>query len=53
MRGRLTGQPVVPTAGFGTQAERTPKGLLFTIAAEADAHDPFALAGKVGQKVCP
>lgn len=46
-------RPVVPTRGFGTQAERTPKGRLFTTAAEADAHDPFELVQSADPKVCP
>ena len=38
-------RPPVDTPGFATQRERTPRGRVFATAAQANAADPFVLAG--------
>lgn len=39
--------PDIGIAGFSSQAERSPKGKMFTTAEQARAHDPFSLVAEV------
>jgi S-formylglutathione hydrolase FrmB len=45
--------PAIGIAGFSSQAERSPKGRIFTSAEEAAAHDPFQLVLKVPRDQLP
>jgi S-formylglutathione hydrolase FrmB len=45
--------PLIGVPDFDSQAERTPKGELFTTAEEADAHDPFTLVAKLDREALP
>jgi hypothetical protein len=45
--------PAIGIEGFSSQAERTPKGRLFTKPEEADAYDPFKLVLAVSKEKLP
>lgn len=45
--------PAIGIEGFSSQAERTPKGKLFTKPEEADAYDPFHLVLEVPKEKLP
>lgn len=45
--------PLIGIDGFGSQVERTPLGIEFATAAEADAYDPFTLIGKLSNEQIP
>lgn len=48
-----TPNPAIGIEGFSSQAERTPKGKLFTTADQADAYDPFKLVLTVPREKLP
>jgi putative tributyrin esterase len=48
-----TPNPAIAIEGFSSQAERTPKGKLFTTAEQADAYDPFKLLLAVPKEKLP
>jgi S-formylglutathione hydrolase FrmB len=48
-----TPNPAIGIEGFSSQAERTPKGKLFTTAEQADAYDPFKLVLAVPKEKLP
>jgi uncharacterized protein (TIGR03067 family) len=48
-----TPDPKIGIDGFSSQAERTPKGVMFTTAEEATAYDPFALVLKLPRDKLP
>src|SRR5262249_648901 len=48
-----TPNPEIGIEGFSSQAERSPKGKLFTKAEEADAYDPFKLVLTVPKDKLP
>jgi len=43
----------IPIKGFGTQQERTPKGLVFKTKADATRYDPYTLLSKLESKRMP
>jgi len=45
--------PLIGIAGFSSQGERTPQGVIFTTVEEAEAYDPFVLIDKVSQDALP
>ncbi len=45
--------PRIGVEGFSSQAERTPKGKMFSTAEECDAHDPFTLVLQLEESELP
>ena len=45
--------PAIGIEGFSSQAERSPKGTMFTTPEECDAHDPFQLVASVPRDKLP
>ncbi|MEO2005350.1 MAG: alpha/beta hydrolase family protein [Candidatus Poribacteria bacterium] len=44
---RMRPDPAIGIEGFSSQDERTPKGIMFASAEQADAHDPFKLIHEI------